>query len=140
MMWKEFETLAGYEVSYEDYANIIEPMYMATDLSKQDFIKCIDRKHFAVVPRTEKDVIREMKKEVKKLFEIWGLRRDHETESKLEELAREYERRFWNGKEMWCYLHKEYEYPGMRGCSLPTELVLMGRYGEVKRVVLIKIA
>ena len=90
MMWKEFETLAGYEVSYEDYANIIEPMYMATDLSKQDFIKCIDRKRFAVVPRTEKDVIREMKKEVKKLFEIWGLRRDHETESKLEELAREY--------------------------------------------------
>lgn len=140
MMWKEFETLAGYEVSYEDYTNIIEPMYMSTELSKQDFIKCINRKRFEIIPRTEKTVIREMKAEAKKLFAVWGLCRDLDAENKLEELASEYERRFWNGKEMWCYLHKEYQYPGMRGCSLPTELVLMGKYGEVKRVPLIKIA
>lgn len=38
MMKHEFERLAGYEVSAEDYNNIIEPMYMATDLSKEDFV------------------------------------------------------------------------------------------------------
>lgn len=46
MMKQEFEALAGYEVSAEDYNNIIEPMYMATDLSKQDFVKTINRKAF----------------------------------------------------------------------------------------------
>ena len=29
MMYEEFEKLAGYEVSYEDYVNVIEPMYTA---------------------------------------------------------------------------------------------------------------
>ena len=45
MMWKEFEEIAGYEVSYEDYANVIEPMYMATELSKREFVKCLDEIH-----------------------------------------------------------------------------------------------
>lgn len=44
MMWKEFEELAGYEVSFETYDKVIEPMYMATELSKQDFVKIINRK------------------------------------------------------------------------------------------------
>ena len=48
MMKQEFEALAGYEVSTEDYNNIIEPMYLATDLSKQDFVKTISKKRFAV--------------------------------------------------------------------------------------------
>ena len=30
MMKHEFEALAGYEVSFEDYNRVIEPMYMAT--------------------------------------------------------------------------------------------------------------
>lgn len=34
MRKKEFEDLVGYEVSNEDYTKIIEPMYMATGLSK----------------------------------------------------------------------------------------------------------
>lgn len=48
MMKQEFEKLAGYEVSAEDYNNIIEPMYSATNLSKQDFVKTINRKAFEV--------------------------------------------------------------------------------------------
>lgn len=48
MMKHEFEALAGYEVSNEDYDNIIEPMYYATNLSKQDFIKSLNRKAFEV--------------------------------------------------------------------------------------------
>lgn len=46
MMWHEFEKLAGYEVSQEDYENVIEPMYLATKLNKQDFIKTLNRKTF----------------------------------------------------------------------------------------------
>ena len=48
MMKVEFEQLAGYEVSMEDYSNIIEPMYMATNLSKQEFVQVVDRKRFEV--------------------------------------------------------------------------------------------
>ena len=46
MMHHEFEELAGYEVSYDDYTNIIEPMYNATNLSKREFVKTLDRKRF----------------------------------------------------------------------------------------------
>ena len=46
MMKFEFENLAGYEVSNEDYNNIIEPMYMATNLTKSEFVKTVDRKRF----------------------------------------------------------------------------------------------
>ncbi len=46
MMHHEFEELAGYEVSYKTYTEIIEPMYMATKLSKQEFIKTLNRKAF----------------------------------------------------------------------------------------------
>lgn len=44
MMHHEFERIAGYEVSYEDYTNIIEPMYMATDTSASydfDYTDCV---------------------------------------------------------------------------------------------------
>ena len=54
MMKHEFEEIAGYEVSREDYDNIIEPMYMATNLTKQEFVKTISKKRFAVV-RKEKE-------------------------------------------------------------------------------------
>lgn len=46
MMKYEFEVLAGYKVSTDDYNKIIEPMYMATGMNKADFVKCIDRKRF----------------------------------------------------------------------------------------------
>lgn len=51
MMKHEFERIAGYEVSAEDYNNIIEPMYMATDLSKEEFVKTISKKRFAVIKK-----------------------------------------------------------------------------------------
>lgn len=46
MMHQEFERIAGYKVSFEDYTNIIEPMYMATTLSKEEFVKTLNRKAF----------------------------------------------------------------------------------------------
>lgn len=53
MMKHEFEQIAGYEVSWEDYNNIIEPMYMATNLSKAEFVKILDKKRFAVQKKVE---------------------------------------------------------------------------------------
>ena len=57
MMKHEFEQIAGYEVSTEDYDNIIAPMYMATNLSKADFVKTISKKRFAVVKKEEEKAV-----------------------------------------------------------------------------------
>ncbi len=57
MMKYEFEELAGYEVSEEDYNKIIEPMYMAIELSKAEFVKVIDKKRFAL--KTREEIVRE---------------------------------------------------------------------------------
>lgn len=57
MTKQEFETLAGYEVSAENYNKVIEPMYMATDMSKAEFVKTINRKAFEVKKESKKVVI-----------------------------------------------------------------------------------
>ena len=56
MMQHEFEQIAGYKVSQDSYDNIIEPMYMATSLSKSDFVKMLNRKAFEVKPVREPDI------------------------------------------------------------------------------------
>ena len=48
MMQFEFERIAGYKVSNEDYENIIEPMYMATGLDKYEFVGVINRERFEI--------------------------------------------------------------------------------------------
>lgn len=137
MMWKEFEELAGYEVSYEDYTNVIEPMYMAIPdcYSKQDFIKMIDKKRFALPTKAE--MKRAMRKEANHLFEICGHCTDWESEERLENLARKYAERFYNydrlneSNGVWYYLHKEYEYPAIqRGCTYPDTLRIMYKDGS----------
>lgn len=59
MLKEEFEKLAGYEVSLDDYRTIIEPMYLASPLDKSDFVKCLDKKRFALPSRSkvEKEII-----------------------------------------------------------------------------------
>lgn len=72
MMKFEFEELAGYEVSNEDYDNIIEPMYMSVNLSKQEFVKVIDRKRFEVKHQKSQEQIEleeSIKEEIKELKE-----------------------------------------------------------------------
>ena len=88
MMKHEFEALAGYEVSFEDYNRVIEPMYMATELSKEDFVKCIDRKRFALPTKAE--LLAAMRKEAKHLYDICGRCCDFESEQRLERLAHTY--------------------------------------------------
>ncbi len=78
MMKNEFEALAGYEVTWEDYNNIIEPMYMATSLSKSEFVKVLDKSRFAL--KTEKELIAEARKEAKHLEHICGHHGDIESE------------------------------------------------------------
>lgn len=84
----EFEALAGYEVTWDDYNNIIEPMYMATDLSKADFVKCIDKKRFALKSLTK--MRNEMIKIARGLEDSCTHYVDFEAEDKLEALANAY--------------------------------------------------
>lgn len=44
MTKQEFETLARIEVSYETYSKVIEPMYMAVDITKEEFVKILNTK------------------------------------------------------------------------------------------------
>ena len=50
MLYQEFIDLCGYDVSYEDYTSVIEPMYMVVpdSVSKKDFISMLNKKHFEV--------------------------------------------------------------------------------------------
>lgn len=142
MMWKEFEEIAGYEVSFEDYDKIIEPMYMATNLSKQEFVKVIDKKRFALP--TKREMLAAMKKEANHLYEICGRYCDHESKERLEKLAKQYAKRFyginWYGDlETYVFFEREYEIPHLgRGCTYPKTLVIgRGRY-EYERITLVK--
>lgn len=91
-MHEEFMKLAGYEVSYKDYVEIIEPMYLAVDLSKEEFIKCIDKKRFAL--RSEKTVIKEMRKVASSIKDNCTHFIDHDNYEKLEALAEELKSRY----------------------------------------------
>lgn len=88
MMHSEFEALAGYEVSFQDYTNIIEPMYMATNLSKEEFVKCISKKRFALKPISK--IEKEMKEVAEQLKATCVHFTDFEAEETLVKLIEEY--------------------------------------------------
>ena len=90
MMSEEFERIAGYEVTWKDYTEIIEPMYMAIpeNITKQEFVKMIDKKRFALKPLSK--IEKEMKKIAKHLEETCTHYTDYEAKDKLDELAQEY--------------------------------------------------
>lgn len=93
MMQQEFEQLAGYEVSYEDYVDIIEPMYLAVDLSKSEFVQCINKKRFALP--TLKSIIRNMQQCAESLYESCTHYTDWDEKEKLNGFIEEYiQRRF----------------------------------------------
>lgn len=81
MMKHEFEALAGYEVSVADYDNIIEPMYMATELSKEDFVKVICKERFALKSREE--LIQEIKRIAEHLKQTCDNYTDFEAKEKI---------------------------------------------------------
>lgn len=128
----EFEKIAGYEVSNKDYYEIIEPMYMATNLPKYDFVKCLDKKRFALKTKTQ--LIKEMKKIASHLHEICGHYKDYDAEEKLGDLASEITRRFYGDHgsiDHGSIFERGYE----NGCSYPCRLKVIGRYGETVEMI-----
>ena len=118
MMKHEFEAIAGYEVSFDDYNNIIEPMYIASDLDKQEFVKCIDKKRFALTPLSK--IIKDMKKCGKSLKESCTHYTDHETTEKLNSLIEEYiERKGYKGIAHWQTFTES-----IFSCYYPAEVVI----------------
>lgn len=141
MMKHEFEALAGYEVSTADYDNIIEPMYMATNLSKADFVQTINRKRFEVKKVTERQLVNMLKKDAQHLADICGHCLDYEAEKRMEANARQIAKMHgydFNDFGSSYFFEKEYEYPNMRGCSFPKTLVIYISGKEVKRINLVK--
>ena len=143
MMWHEFEELAGYEVSYKTYAEIIEPMYMALpdSINKQEFVKMLNRKVFALP--TKREMLHEMKAIAEERKENCGHFTNHEAELRLEELAKAYAKRFygvdWDDLDGYVYIHREYEYPTIeRGCTYPKTLVIGRKYTDYARIELVK--
>lgn len=145
MMKQEFEALAGYQVSAEDYSKIIEPMYMATELSKQEFVKVLDKKRFALptTAQIKRSLRKEMKEIAAHLYEICGHDVDHEAEWKIESLAHEYAQKVYgldwtHDMEVYCFFNKEYEFPTVqRGCTYPRELVIGKGNHEYERIALV---
>lgn len=142
MMWKEFEEIAGYEVTYSDYHDFIEPMYMALpSVSKTEFIKMIDKKRFAIP--TAGEYLAKVRREAKLLRHICGHYTDFEAERRADEAAKKYAARKWgidwaNDTKSYVYFLREYEYEGMRGCSYPSTLVIGRENHEYERVNLLK--
>ncbi len=142
MMWKEFEKIAGYEVSMDDYENIIEPMYMATNLSKEEFVKCLDKKRFAIPTKAEirRKLKKAMRAEADHLADICGHYTDWKSEERLNDLAREYARKVCGYQDddfkWWFGFEREYEYGNMRGCSYPAVFRVGYNHEVLEEVVL----
>lgn len=146
MMKGEFEKLAGYEVTFEDYSNIIEPMYMAVNLSKQEFVKVIDRKRFdfrAKEKAEKKAMIKAMKEIAEERAENCEHFCDCEAEEKLMQIARNFMGKFF--PENLGYhgdIERRHWGDDYRGCTYPAELVIYreirGRWYEDERITLAK--
>lgn len=122
MMWHEFEELAGYEVSFDDYSNIIEPMYLAVPetVTKADFVKMIDKKRFALRPL--KAILKEMKKDAESLKKSCTHFTDWETKEHLESLIDEYmSRRGFKGIAGYMIESKT-----IYSCCYPVRIVIYG--------------
>ena len=122
-MHHEFEQIAGYEVSSEDYDKYIEPMYMAIPgtISKQEFVKMIDKKRFALKPI--KKIIKEMKETATHLKDTCTHYTDYESKDKLEALISEYMNRK-NYPDSFGYIISEKE---LWTCYYPTKIEIYCR-------------
>lgn len=144
MMYNEFMEIAGYEVSYDTYKNIIEPMYTALpgSITKQEFVKMLDKRAFALP--TKKQMERELKKQAQFLYENCGRRSWNDEKAAIDRLAKEYAKRFYgidwtNDSNSFVYFLNGYEYPTVqRGCTYPKTLVIGRNYTEYERLELVK--
>ena len=123
MMKHEFEKLAGYEVTNEMYDKVIEPMYMSLEVSKQEFVKMLNKKYFALP--TEKECLNRLKAVARKIYEACGHRTTHEEETELQELANEFAARFYNSE---AYLNMK---TPPWGCSFVQSIDIYSRLRNV---------
>ena len=125
-MKHEFEKLAGYEVTWEDYNNIIEPMYMATNLNKQDFVKTLNKQRFAVT--SQEKYVGKLKMLARSLKDTCEHYTDTETLQEFTKTIFAYIDRMWG-----IYGYKDvnytvehgytYEHLGVcRGCCYPKRI------------------
>ena len=142
MMKQEFEQLAGYEVSWETYTKVIEPMYMAVDLNKADFVKLIDKK--AVALPTRREMINRLKKLALICMDDCEHRSTLHEEQEMQRIAYQYAERFFgldvNGTITdYAFFNREYVYYEIkRGCTFPYELVIGSEIrGDLERLMLI---
>ena len=106
MTKQEFEQIAGYEVSADKYYKVIEPMYMATDLDKWEFVKCVNKKAFAL--KTKKELILEARKiaeQYKKEVTAVG---QEALEEQLEKIRKEIKESYYMGFSVFInWAHKK---------------------------------
>ena len=124
----EFEKLAGYEVTTRDYLDIIEPMYMATDLDKSDFVK-IKLGNF----------IKSAKKYAEALKTCCGHWVDTYSEEHLKgelEMYAQEKHGLSFDADLSIYFNTAYEFPHLqRGCTYPisAEIIVDGvKYETIK--------
>ena len=138
MMYDEFMKIAGYKVNYDDYKNIIEPLYMAApdNMTKTEFIACLSRKRFEVKTKTERQYINEIKKISQYLYENCGRSSFCDEKSKIEEIRRQLEKQYGYD----TLIIKGYEYEEIqRGCTYPKTLILYFNGTKIKEIPLTSI-
>ncbi len=136
MLKSEFETLAGYEVTDNDYYKIIEPMYYAVNLDKKEFVKTLNKERFAM------ETIDHMCKRAKAIAEYLKRTCDHFTDYKkkgeLDQILSEIKER--KGAAGFL-INDSYtlEHLGeMRGCSYPSSVEFYDSgYRTIKTIKLI---
>lgn len=127
MMKHEFEQLAGYEVTWEDYNNIIEPMYNATNLDKKDFVMTLNKQRFAV--KAKEKYVRKLKMLARSLKDTCEHYTDTETLEEFTKTIFAYIDRCWNmyGYDDVFYTVEHgytYEHLGVcRGCAYPKNII-----------------
>lgn len=135
MMKQEFEKLAGYEVSTEDYNKIIEPMYMATDLSKEEFVKTISKKRFALKPL--KAIVKEMKEIAEEIKEQCTHVYTYDLEQRLETLLSEYIGRKYEGYS--AYIKYQFKSETKQSCYYLSQVEIYTKdyYNTLEKIYLV---
>ena len=98
-MKEEFETIAGYKVTGYDYRKIIEPMYMATSLSKEEFVKTINRKVFELTP--EKQDIENIRIYASELQQNAKNNGEFFAPKKFRTMLEDYARKYYDSNNIW---------------------------------------
>ena len=92
MNYEEFIKIAGYEVSFETYKKVIEPMYMSTDIiDKKEFCKSFSKKLFGI--KSTDKLLKEINKTAKFMKENTDRELQRKAWYEFKELCEDYTKR-----------------------------------------------